>query len=327
LAGVYYMNGGGFSVSGQGSVSGTNVLIVNAPHGPSDTISFTGQASVNLTASAGLTGANAAYNGITVFQDPASANTVTVTGQASLKMTGVLYAPDALLKIDGKGNTVVSTDSPTTGGEVIVRDTMVTGNGVLTINADPPTIPLPIDSTGTLIVNAGSNLTASHIVVGSLVIGGTAGSPATVTIAASDEVGNPLPAAAAASSSANATLSAAQQPTTSNSSAGSTDSVVALSAADQPASAQATPAALNDLSTGDGQTPPVNNPAPNSNAAQSGAPALSDLALRDAVFASDFQDGSDSSRTEWLGAGVQTTGDESLAVSLTDDGFESLVAG
>ena len=327
LPGVYYMNGGGFSVSGHGSVTGTNVLIVNAPRGSSDTISFTGQATVNLTASAGLTGANAAYNGITIFQDPASANAITVTGQASLTMTGVFYAPKALLMISGNGNTVVSTDTPSTGGEVIVFDTMVTGNGVLTINADPPTIPLPIDSTGTLIVNAGSNLTASHIVLGSLVIGGTAGSPATVTIAASDEVGNPLPAAAAASSSANATPSAAQQPATSNSSAGSTDSVGALSAADQPASAQATSGPLNDLSTGDGQTPPVNNPAPNSNAAQSDAPASSDLASRDAVFASDFLDGRDSSRPEWLGADVQTTGDESLAVSLTDDLLKLLVAG
>ena len=327
LPGIYYLNGGGLSVSGHGTITGTNVLIVNAPHGPNDVISFTGQAIVNLTASAGLTGANAAYNGITIFQDPASANTVTVTGQARLTMTGVLYAADALLKIDGNGNTVVSTDTPNTGGEVIVRDTMVTGNGVLTINADPPTIPLPIDSTGTLIVNAGSNLTASHIVLGSLVIGGTAGSPATVTIAASDEVGNALPAAAAASSSANATPSAAQQPAASNSSAGSTDSVGALSAADQPASAQATSGALNDLSTGGGQTLQVNDSAANSNSAQSGAPASSNLASLEAVFASDFLGGRDSSRPEWFGADVQTTGDESLAVSLTDDLLELLVAG
>jgi hypothetical protein len=103
--------------------------------------------------------------------------------------------------------------------------------------------------------------------------------------------------------------------------------VGALSAVDQPASAQATPAALSGLSTGDGQTPPVNNLAPNSNSAQSGAPASSDLASLEAVFASDFLDGRDSSRPEWLGAAVQTTGDESLAVSLTDDLLESLVAG
>ncbi len=278
LPGVYYMNGGGFSVSGQGSVTGSNVLIVNAPRGHSDSINFSGQAIVNLTASAGLTGAYAPYNGITIFQDPASANSISVTGQASLTMTGVFYAPEALLMISGNGNTVVSTDTPNTGGEVIVFDTMVTGNGVLTINADPPTIPLPIDSTGTLIVNAGSNLTASHIVLGSLVIGGTAGSPATVTIAASDAVGNPLPAPAAASTGANAIPSAAQQPATSSPLVVSTDSVGALSAADQAASAQATSAALSGLSTGGDQALQIKNAAPNSIPAQSGAPASSNLA-------------------------------------------------
>jgi PKD domain-containing protein len=322
LPGVYYMNGGGFSVSGQGIVTGTNVLIVNAPRRSSDTINFSGQAIVNLTASAGLTGANAAYNGITIFQDPASAVGISVTGQASLTMTGVLYAPKALLTISGNGNTVVSTDTPSTGGEVIVFDTTVTGNGILTINADPPTIPVPISTTGTLMVNAGSSLTASHLALGALVIGGTAGNPATVTIAASDGFGNPLVATTAGSADAVA-FSAVQQPATS---VVSSDPAGPSSDADQPASAQDTPAAISGPVADDGQTPPA-NAAPNSNAAQSAATGTSDLASRDAVFAADFPDGGDSSRTEWLGANLPTTGDESLAVNLTDDVLESLVAG
>ncbi|HEV2971732.1 MAG TPA: hypothetical protein VGY55_17270, partial [Pirellulales bacterium] len=51
-----------------------------------------------------------------------------------------------------------------------------------------------IEGTGNLTVNSGSNLTAGHIVQSALVIGGAAGSPATVTIAASDASGNPLAA-------------------------------------------------------------------------------------------------------------------------------------
>lgn len=137
LPGVYYMNGGGFSVTGQGSVSGSGVLIVNAPSGPSDTLLFAGREVVSLTAPTGLTGAYASYNGITILQGPDSANTVMITGQASLTMTGVLYAPKALLKIDGNGATVVSTDASNLGGEVIVFEAMVSGNGDLTINADP----------------------------------------------------------------------------------------------------------------------------------------------------------------------------------------------
>jgi hypothetical protein len=49
-----------------------------------------------------------------------------------------------------------------------------------------------INGTGDLAVSAGGNLTANHIIQGSLVIGGTPGSPAIVTIAASDASGNPL---------------------------------------------------------------------------------------------------------------------------------------
>jgi hypothetical protein len=146
LAGVYYMQGGGFSVSGNGSVTdkGAGVVLVNAPAGPSDVISITGQGSMSLTASSSLTGAYAAYDHIAIFQDPASANAITVTGaSASLTASGTLYAPGALLKIDGKGKVVVSTDTNPTGGQVIVFDTTVSVNGALTINADPPNSSVP----------------------------------------------------------------------------------------------------------------------------------------------------------------------------------------
>ena len=49
-----------------------------------------------------------------------------------------------------------------------------------------------IDGAGTTQVTAGSDLTTNHIVQSALVIGGAAGSPAVVTIDASDASGNPL---------------------------------------------------------------------------------------------------------------------------------------
>ncbi len=49
-----------------------------------------------------------------------------------------------------------------------------------------------IEGSGTTQVNAGSDLTANHIIQNALVIVGTAGSPALVTIDASDASGNPL---------------------------------------------------------------------------------------------------------------------------------------
>jgi T5SS/PEP-CTERM-associated repeat protein len=49
-----------------------------------------------------------------------------------------------------------------------------------------------IDGPGTAQINAGSDLTANHIVQSALAIGGAAGSPGRVTIDASDSAGNPL---------------------------------------------------------------------------------------------------------------------------------------
>jgi hypothetical protein len=155
--GVYYMEGGGFTVTGKGSVTGTGVLLVNAPAGPGDTISITGQAVVTLTASNSLPDGFTPYDGIAVFQDPASANTVTVTGQGSLTVTGTVYAPDALLKIDGNGSVVVSAFTTpgltTVGGVVVVFEAMVTGSGDLTINADPPDFPVPASAGGGVLIN------------------------------------------------------------------------------------------------------------------------------------------------------------------------------
>jgi hypothetical protein len=51
-----------------------------------------------------------------------------------------------------------------------------------------------IDGTGTTTVSAGASLTANYIVQSALVIGGTAGSAALVTIDASDPNGNPTAA-------------------------------------------------------------------------------------------------------------------------------------
>jgi hypothetical protein len=159
------------------------VLIANAPQASTETISITGQANANLTAPTGLTGALAPYNGITIMEDPASTNTISIVGQGSLTMTGTLYAPKALLKLDGNGSATVSAFSEgrlSLGGVVVVFDTTVTGNGDLTINADPaPSFQLATnhaagltaDSTGLLASRSG--LRAGPLVVAVEDAGGT----------------------------------------------------------------------------------------------------------------------------------------------------------
>src|SRR5262249_39708667 len=72
LPGVYYLKGGGFSVGGHATVTGSGVLLINAPATDNDTISITSQASVSLSAPADLSSAYAPYDGIAMFQDPAS---------------------------------------------------------------------------------------------------------------------------------------------------------------------------------------------------------------------------------------------------------------
>jgi hypothetical protein len=165
LPGVYYMNGGGFFVSGQGSVTGTGVLIVNAPLASTDVITIAGQGSVNLTAPTALPDGLAKYDGITIMQDPASANPISVVSQGSLTMTGTLYAASALLKINGTGTATVSAFTAghlSQGGIVAVADAMVTVHGQLTINADPaPAFELATGLAGGLTAD-GDGLLASR---------------------------------------------------------------------------------------------------------------------------------------------------------------------
>jgi hypothetical protein len=67
LPGVYVMEGGGFSVSGQTSVTGSGVVIINIPGGSSDTISVSGKGVVSLSAPT-----SGPFQGVALFQDPAS---------------------------------------------------------------------------------------------------------------------------------------------------------------------------------------------------------------------------------------------------------------
>jgi hypothetical protein len=151
MPGIYYLMGGGLQVSGNGSLSGAGVLIVNAPSKPADTISFSGQGNINLSAPlpASLPSAYTAYKGITLFQDPASTLPISITGNGGLTMDGALYAPKATLNISGNGGLTDSTDTTAPVAEVIVDDVNISGNANLTINADaaasnpPSNTPLP----------------------------------------------------------------------------------------------------------------------------------------------------------------------------------------
>jgi hypothetical protein len=144
--GVYYLQGGGFSVSGQATLSGAGVLLINAPASASDSISVSGQASLSLSAPTSLSGVYAAYQGIALFQDPAASAPISLTGQSAVSLTGMVYAPRATLNLSGGGSLLVNgTAASGLNAEVIVDDVHVSGNGDFTVNQPGPA-PAPSDA-------------------------------------------------------------------------------------------------------------------------------------------------------------------------------------
>jgi hypothetical protein len=126
--GIYYMDGGGFSFSGTGSLNAPGVMIVNAPSSNSDNISITGTGAINLSPPT-----NGVYQGISLWQTRASTNTLTVAGGGSGAITGTFYAQHGTLKVSGGGGQAV-------GSQYISWDVSLSGNGNFTIAWSPPNV-------------------------------------------------------------------------------------------------------------------------------------------------------------------------------------------
>jgi hypothetical protein len=126
--GVYYMDGGGFKFTGQGSLKGEGVMIYNDPgNGNADGISVTGQGSMILS---GPT--SGPYKGITFWQrrDATVTGTVAGTGgETSIK--GTFYFPGALLEVSGNGGVA------NLGSQYISWQLNLGGNGGINIDWDP----------------------------------------------------------------------------------------------------------------------------------------------------------------------------------------------
>jgi hypothetical protein len=122
--GVYYLEGGGFSATGSGSITGSGVVIFNGYNGPSSgPISLTGSGSVNL--SPPLTGP---YQGITIFQDRASTSAISMSGSGGMNVTGTLYAPNAAFTMTGSGSTNIM------GSQLIGSTVVINGSGSIYVN-------------------------------------------------------------------------------------------------------------------------------------------------------------------------------------------------
>jgi hypothetical protein len=127
--GLYYMEGGGFSFSGQGSLIGEGVVIYNAPTKSSDQISITGQGVVRLTPPTSGT-----YTGLVVFQDRTADVTVKITGNGQLDIYGGFYAANATCMVEGNGDKSI-------GSQYICRTLDIGGNGNFAVTWDMQNVP------------------------------------------------------------------------------------------------------------------------------------------------------------------------------------------
>lgn len=97
--GIYYLQGGGFKLSGNAIVTANGVMIYNAPATSSDVISLSGNANLTLSPmSSGI------YAGISIFQRRTSNLEISISGNGIINLDGVFYAPAATLTLAGNAN-------------------------------------------------------------------------------------------------------------------------------------------------------------------------------------------------------------------------------
>jgi len=124
--GIYYMAGGGFSFTGQGSLTAIGVMIVNLPGSNSDVININGTGAINM---APMT--TGIYRGILLWQQRSSTNTIFVTGNGTSQISGTFYAAHGTLNVSGNGSQDVL------GSQYISYDMKVNGNGNFAVNWNP----------------------------------------------------------------------------------------------------------------------------------------------------------------------------------------------
>ncbi len=196
--------------SALGTVAGGTTVAIGAALGFSSNVNYTTTEPVNI-AGTGPAGNGAIENisGTNSFAGPITlAASASIGSIAGLLTLGGTISGTGPLTLTGAGNLTVNgviSGSPAMGiiksGAGLVTLTQSDSAPNTTVNGG--TLKgAGIDGNGTTTVNSGGSLIANHIVQGALVIGGAAGSPATVTIAASDASGNPLNAAEAGSARA-----------------------------------------------------------------------------------------------------------------------------
>jgi Flp pilus assembly protein TadG len=130
--GIYYIDGGGFSFGGQGSLTGNGVLLYNAPQSSSDQINLAGSGNITLTPMS-----TGPYANFVIFQDRTSNATINVTGNGLLSVSGIIYAAKAPLNLTGNGSTDVF------GWQIVADDATLTGKGTINVGKVGSVVTVP----------------------------------------------------------------------------------------------------------------------------------------------------------------------------------------
>ena len=130
--GIYYMQGGGFNISGQANLTGNGVMIYNDPASTSENINVSGQGSIVL--SPPTTGP---YQGILFFQNRTSTAPVNISASPGVifSISGTFYAASAELSVTGNGT------QQTIGSQYISDTLKLGGNGSYFCSWSPDLTP------------------------------------------------------------------------------------------------------------------------------------------------------------------------------------------
>ena len=123
--GIYYMDGGGFSFSGQGNLLAHGVMIYNAPQSNSHNVSISGTGSITMSPPT-----DGIYKGLTLFQDREATNTMSVSGGGTMDIKGTFYTANGTLDVGGGGSGQI-------GSQYVSRFLSIRGNGTLQVDYDP----------------------------------------------------------------------------------------------------------------------------------------------------------------------------------------------
>ncbi len=224
LGGTLYTTASGTIGPGPLTINAANGAVSAVNLGNNQTVSslsgtFTGTGVVSLTIGAGMTltdsqsSANTAFQGVLINSGTfakSGTSSLEINSAPTLNANSVLQVNGGKLQFNfvagaatiGTGVTATVNNGATlelagtvsalsTGASrVNVVNNSSAAAGVLISGTNQ--VVGAIDGTGTTQVNAGSDLTANHIIQGALMVGGSSGSPGLVTIDASDASGNPL---------------------------------------------------------------------------------------------------------------------------------------